>query len=808
MLQPSLYHFTGEVTITADITHTTNTITLHGKHLIIINAWITKHNIIEIRYDPALEFIHLITETDISIGPIIFGITYQGVINTDLKGLYRSHFKNNWVLATQFESIYARQMFPCFDEPEFKATFDMVLNVHPTLDVFSNMSIKSRIHLNKNLDEVVFETTPVMSTYTLAVVIGVYQSITSSERNFSLVVPPGDEGATPFGLEVAVRSVSKYEELLNMDYTLAKLDLIAIPESGAGAMENWGLVTFNQSALLYYKQYSTEDDKYYVASTIAHELAHQFFGNLCTMAWWNNTWLNEGIATYFEYIGVDVCIPEWKIWDTFCVNVQQSALDLDCFVSTHPLDNPIRSNNDIEEMFDLVTYNKGGAILYMVVDIIGEDNLYQGLHTYLTNCEFGTSTSQMLWEDIDHYSIPLETIMRDWTLQPGFPVISVQTYPGGIKLRQQRYLPYFEGSSDQLWWISTIIKCNNGDEIPILFNTRESEFIGINSDWYKVNYGQITFTRVNYPIDMWYKLANATLPVTDRAGILNDILTFSLDGMVPVDTALEITHRLLSHEYEYVMWASALDLLYRLDALFTEHHGARYFENYMRSLLGNINTWIWNPPVTHNQKVLQPILLSIALYFNEPHISDICTELFKRWMQTPDSLPREIQDPIFEHGIRIHIAFEMVYDRYLREDNVIQKQHYLYALTASTSKEHLQWLLNASLDPEIIKTQDRVSVVSLIASNPVGRRLAWEFVKQHWDIFNTRGQQIRNLIDACTRNFHTYDDYNNVKEFFNTHTTVAPHAVKRALERIHYNIMWRSIHIETATHWLQKFYNS
>jgi aminopeptidase N len=331
--------FRGMVDISVQLLKPTAKITLSAVSLDVIQATVNGYQA-AVTYTPELEQLHLKLDKKLAKGPAIISIDYIGRITEDLKGLYLSsyrdsHNQEHFVLATQFESTFARRALPCFDEPGFKASFTLSVEIDAGLEAYSNMPIQ-KIARRRDKRVVAFEPTPPMPSYDLALVIGEYQALTMDR--FSVVAPPGNLKESEFGLHVAITSISTYERLLGVDYSLPKLDLIAVPESGSGAMENWGLVTFSRSALLEYPNSSTAD-KFYAADTIAHELAHQFFGNLCTTKWWDTTWLNEGIATYFEYIGLDAALPEWKVWQTFINRVQQAALEADSLQASTPLNN-------------------------------------------------------------------------------------------------------------------------------------------------------------------------------------------------------------------------------------------------------------------------------------------------------------------------------------------------------------------------------------------------------------------------------------------------------------------------------------
>jgi len=833
----------GIINIKAEVKEHTNYIVLHGVNIkigraIIITAKNKSNEIPQISYDTEPEYIYLICKNNFDLGEILIYIEYEGMIYDDLFGCYKSSYidKNHnkhWVLATQFESTYARRVFPCFDEPQFKATISLTLDINNKLTAFSNMPQKQRNKINNEIDRIVFQTSPKMSTYTFAFVIGEYNSLIALDKPYAVVAPPGNADASQFGLHVGVKSMEAYEDILGIKYSLPKLDLIMVPESAAGAMENWGLVTFRPAALLTYTDYSAETDKDYVAAVVSHELAHQFFGNLCTTKWWNTIWLNEGIATYFEYLGIDRAFPTWKIWDTFIFKAQQTAMYEDKFIWSHPLNNPVSSNAEIDEMFDTITYDKGGSILYMIADIVGLEVLYQGLHNYLTQCAYGNGTPSMLWNNIETIAKrPISELMKSWTDQAGFPLITVEEYQNGIILKQERYLTSLcEYENNQRWWISLRIGCSNGSQKRVEFCSEKSDFIPIDTKWYKINYNQHGFMRVNYPIETWMRIIESeNLTLRDRAGLVNDALSLSLDAKLPIDVALYVAQRILSNEDEYVVWMSALGPLYKLSRLLKGNGCEKYFAKYMVDLIYPTFTRLWNSFIElpelmslqdinygyqnnnaehyccrldHSQRLLISKLMTAGIYFKDPRTNEICGNLFRQWLNDPQSIPIDLQGPIFQNAVKNMGAYNDIFQLYMEEINVIQKKRYLNALTYSDSSEELNELLEAILDRSKVESQNRMHLIINVGLN--NSKLTWEFIKKHWDVLNIRGQAIQHLVEVIIVTFHTEAEYNDAQEFFENHPSLAKLSMKRALETISHNIKWRSLYLHQACNWLKQY---
>jgi aminopeptidase N len=289
-------------------------------------------------------------------------------------------------------------------------------------------------------------------------------------------------------------------------------------------------------------------------------------------------------------------------------------------------------------------------------------------------------------------------------------------------------------------------------------------------------------------------MAYAKLPVQDRGGLVNDLLTLALSEKVSIELALELTHTLLIHEKASTVWMSAVEPLYSLGDLFFGHHHWKQYKKYVHSLISNLDDWIWT----------NPNLLNLAIFFNEPTISSKLTKLFQQGM---DSVPPNLQAAVLNNAIIVSDGdvYDQIYQHYLSELNPIQKRRYLMALTNTSSEKNLTHLLTISLDPKLVHVNDRILVIIGISQNPFGQSLAWEFVKHHWSFFNVRGQAIRDLIEEITMNFNTLEKYNDVATFFKHHENVARFTVARSLERIRYNIHWRKKNIDRAYAWLKKF---
>ena len=416
----------------------------------------------------------------------------------------------NLVVVTQFEATDARRCFPCFDEPNLKATFQVTINADQGLTALSNMPVigEGEVKVNgKTKKQYVFDTTPIMSTYLLAMAVGEFDYIQSK------AVPKSPKGAKPidvrvftlkgqsnqgqFGLDVAVKTLEFFSSYFDIAYPLPKMDLIAIPDFSAGAMENWGLVTYREIYLLYDEKTTSSSVKQRIAYVVGHELAHQWFGNLVTMDWWSELWLNEGFATFVGWMAVDNLFPEWKVWTQFVTNDYSHGLALDCLRSSHriffkfnhlAIEVEVQSPSEINQIFDAISYSKGASVIRMLNSFLGQETFMNGVRLYLKKHAYSNATTLDLWSSLKEASgIDVATLMFTWTRKMGYPMVTVvcEQYDSSQKtmtltLRQQRYLKSgdlspAEESESPIWWIPIGVVTNMSPKKPLSLILTEKE---------------------------------------------------------------------------------------------------------------------------------------------------------------------------------------------------------------------------------------------------------------------------------------------------------------------------------------------
>ena len=465
-------------------------------------------------------------------------IEYQGWINEKMAGFYRSSFKDNdstrFIAVTQFQESDARRAFPCMDHPSEKAVFDVEMIVDADLTALSNSPAASEEMLADGKKRVRFKRTPPMSTYLLFFGIGAFHiQADEIDPRVRSVTLPGRDQYYKFGLEFGRKALQFCENYYRIPYVLDKMDLIAVPDFAFGAMENWGAITFRENLILHYPEATSRSGEMSICNVIAHEIAHQWFGNLVTPSDWKYLWLNESFATYFAYGVVDHYHPEWQIWDQFLLGQTAPAMNRDGLTDTCAIEIPGGEHVVINTSTAPIIYSKGSSILRLVTEYIGPEDMRRGLHHYLKTFEYANAASHDLWEALEDISgKPVIALMKSWIEQSGHPIVYARREGRMLTLTQNR-LTYLENTSDQTWLIPVTISAYGKTGAPrlisILLEDKSVQVdLGTATEAYKINAGQTGFYRVAYrtPEDLaaiGRRVAEKALSPVDRWGLQNDL---------------------------------------------------------------------------------------------------------------------------------------------------------------------------------------------------------------------------------------------------------------------------------------------
>jgi puromycin-sensitive aminopeptidase len=831
--------FSGEVEIELDVQRSTRRIVLHSAELHIRTVECTQGEaarrperilIDERRETATFEFAE-----DFEKGPAVLRILYAGQLNDRMCGFYRSEAlldgKKRILAVTQFEATDARRAFPCWDEPALKAGFEVRLVIPPDRKAISNMPVVEEGLTAEGRTVVRFAETPVMSTYLLAFVVGDFDFLEARTKEgvqVRVYTPVGKREQGRFALEVAARALSFFQGYFDVPYPLPKMDLIAIPDFAAGAMENWGAVTYRETAILVDPEHSSAATRQRVAMVVAHELAHQWFGNLVTMQWWTHLWLNEGFASYLQYLAVDRLFPDWDVWTQFVSNEYGRALKLDCLVHSHPIEVEVKDPAEISEIFDAISYSKGAAVIRMLAALLGEEALRRGLHLYLTRHSYGNATTEDLWRAFSEASgRPVKEIMDTWTRQTGYPVISldaVAAEPGSQTLRQSRFLSLgsseANASEESLWCVPVSIRTEGSSSFSHFLLQRRDARLDCPLEppqWIKLNVGQTGFYRVSYPQVLWKRLFPAvfsgTLPPADRLGLQSDAFALARAGFCPTAQVLDLLMAYRA-ETDYTVWADLSSNLTEWSLLACDEPFYGHFAAFARFLYRPIAArlgWDSKPGEGHLDTLLRGLVIEQLGHFQDASILSEARRRFETFRSSGEGLPPDQRFPVYRMVVESAPAeaYEQVLAVFRRTDLNEEKVRCLRALGYAPEKALIQRTLEFSLSPEV-RPQDAVFVLGSVGSNPMGREAAWAFLRERWSEFQQRygkgGFLIARLIASTTQNFVTEEKAREVHSFFLAHPApAAERTIQQAVERIRSNRFWLDRDRESIRRWLEDF---
>jgi len=799
MLKPDLekFIFEGEETIYLSLEKSTKQITLHSAEIEIETAeYIHKKNEswpAKISYDLKMETATFTFPKNLEKGKGELKLKFKGILNDKMRGFYKSKYthegKEKHLATTQFESTDARRAFPCFDEPAQKAIFDVTLMISKGTKAISN-TIESNISEHESGYQVVeFAPTPKMSTYLLAFIVGDFEYIedkTKDNVSVRVFTTPGKKKEAEFALEMAVKCLEFYNNYFGIDYPLPVLDMIAIPDFAAGAMENWGAVTYRESTLLIDEERSSTGNKQWVAMVIAHELAHQWFGNLVTMEWWTHLWLNEGFASFIEYLAIDHIFPEWDIWTQFVSTEMADAFSLDALNNTHPIEVEVGHPAEISEIFDRVSYSKGATVLRMLWKYLGEKDFQKGLQHYLKKHAYGNAQTEDLWRALEEVSgKPVGKVMKNWTSLPGYPLMTVVDQGKNLKLTQSRFFS------------SPISKKQSKDttnwSIPLNTNLMDKKSITIPNEGAKLNAEEVSLVRVDYPHEYLKKLESkiSELSAADRLGLIRDSFDLAQSGNSLTTLALELAISYVREE-DYTVWSSLTGHLSQLDSLLAFESFYNEFKAYGRDIYKNIVSKMgWEKK--KNEKHTDGLLRGMVLYklgsYGDKETIKKAQQLFKKGNIDPD-LRGVVYNLVAQNGGAKE--FNTLVKMYKTEENQQEKDRVGRSLGLFSSKSLLSKALDFAISKHV-RFQNTLGIISSVWSNPYGRYLAWEFVKSNWKLLKERyaGGHYFTKVFGPAGDFTKVSDARDIEAFVKKNPTPeAKRTIAQALEQIYSNVEW------------------
>jgi aminopeptidase N len=766
--------FSGTVIISGD--STSESISLHSKGLTIQSATIDNQPA-DVSFG---EFDELrLSQPNLENGNHTIHINFSGNITDAMHGLYPCYFTHDGVkkqlFATQFESHHAREVFPCVDEPAAKAEYDLTLVTRTGIAVLGNMPVKSEEENGDSLTTT-FEETPRMSSYLLAFVIGELHKKTARTKSGVEVniwaTPAQNENTLDFALDIATRSIDFYDEYFGVKYPLPKSDHVALPDFSSGAMENWGLITYRESCLLADPELTPESSRRFIATVISHELSHQWFGNLVTMNWWNDLWLNESFANMMEYVAIDALHPEWRMWEDFATNEVTAALRRDSLDGVQSVQADVNHPDEISTLFDpAIVYAKGGRLLVMVRKLIGEEAFRAGLKSYFEKFAYKNTVGNDLWQELESASgQPIVNLMNAWISQPGLPVVSVSNSHDAAILSQERFFIGEHQPSDALWPIPLF--ANQPLDVKIL-NQKEAT-ISIEKPL-QLNCGLSAHFVTKYDESTReYLLKNITeLPTLDKICILQDATILARAGFENSASLLPLALSLKTETNEKV-FGMAAGALTELRKFVDDNDAARdslkkISGEFARATFEELD-WDEKDGESDDDRERRTTALSLMMYSEDKEVLNEAKTRFDN--NKLEDLPTEIRALIISANVRHFETPEMIENLFAAYKNTPSndlQNDIAIGLTSTKNLETAEKILANIKDSDIIRPQDASRWFVYLIRTRENRQIAWNWLKENWAwVEGTFGEDksYDDFIRYAATALLTPNELNDFRQFF------------------------------------------
>ena len=820
--------FDGDETLSIRVLKPTSEITLNAVDITFEDVTITSGGATQkatVRPEKEKEMVVLSVEKPLAAGAATIHITYTGILNDEMRGLYLGKDdQGRKYAATQFEATDARRAFPSFDEPDYKATFDITAIADKGLVAISNQKIASDTAGPGDKHTVRFATTARMSSYLAALVVGNFEYIEGEADGIPIRVyaTPGKKEMGKFSLEVAEHVLGYYDKYFGIKYPYGKLDLIGLPDFSAGAMENTGCITFREVILLIDEQHGSIGLKKEIASVVAHEMAHQWFGDLVTMKWWDDIWLNEGFATWMSSKPIEAWKPAWN-FNLDDVSDAAGTLNTDSLANTRPIHQAAETPAQIQELFDGIAYGKAAAVLRMLESYLGEETFRAGVNAYLKQHQYANATADDFWEAQAKTSKkPVDKIMPTFVKQAGVPIINVKSQCSAgsttVALDQQRYYvdrAKFEAPSDQIWQVPLCLKSSaNGKSAPkceLLTGKQATFTLPGCSTWVLANAGATGYYRVGYQPEAVRALAEdaeTALTPAERIAVQSDIWASVRVGREPVGDYLALAQGLGADRNRAVME----DLFERLDYigryLVNENDQESYrawLRQYLEPILKDVG-WDPKPGETDEQKTLRSLVFNALGYdARDPEVLAAARKLADQALDNPASVDRQLASGAL--ALAALNGDQALYARVMTalKNPKSPEEYYMYFFTLPQFDDPKlqERTLEFAISPDV-RSQDALQLVTGVMRNPAGEKLAWDFVQQHWPAIEKAGGPFASArVVGSTSAFCDTQMRDRVAEFFTAHKVeAAERTYKQSIERINNCVDLKSQQQPQLASWL------
>ncbi|TRX97828.1 hypothetical protein FHL15_001038 [Xylaria flabelliformis] len=805
-LEPDFEKFTfeGKVVIDFDVQEETRSISLHTIEIDIHSAHIKSGDTVvtsssSITYDESTQVSKIELKDAVPTGKTQLEIKFTGQLNDSMAGFYRSTYKkpdgSEGILATtQMEANDCRRAFPCFDEPLHKAKFTVTLIADKHLTCLSNMDVASETEVRSETSgttkkAVTFNPTPLMSTYLVAFIIGELNYIETQDFRVPIRVyapPSSNIEHGRFSLELAARTLAYYEKIFGADFPLPKMDMVAIPDFAAGAMENWGLITYRVVDLMLDEKASGAAMKERVAEVVQHELAHQWFGNLVTMDWWEGLWLNEGFATLMSWLSCNHFYPEWRVWENYVADNLQSALGLDSLRSSHPIEVPVKRASEVDQIFDAISYSKGSCVLRMISTYLGEDIFLEGVRRYIKKHAYGNTQTDDLWAALEDASgKPVREIMSIWTKNVGFPVVQVteNTAENTIHVKQNRFLRTGDTRPEEdkvLYPVFLGLRTKTGVDESLTLSEREGVYKLPDLDFFKLNANHTSIYRTSYSQERLTKLGEAAkegkLTVEDRAGMIADAGALAVSGYQKTSGVLNLLKGFDTEE-SFVVWSEIIARVATVQAawIFEDQAIKDGLEAFVKDLVSERAHklgWQFSDNDGHVEQQFKAMLFGAAGMAGDGEIIAAAKAMFAKYKAgDKSSIHPNIRGSVFgmalKHGGKEE--YDAILDIFRGSNNTDERNTALRCIGRAKDPELIRRTLELTLSNEV-KSQDIYLPTSGLRSHAEGTEALFSWLTEKWpEIYKRLSGNppiLGSMVTICTSSFAKPEQLERVERFF------------------------------------------
>ena len=719
---------------------------------------------LEATLDPDRERVSFTDGATIPAGAHTLSVRFTGALNDRLVGFYRSTFTDpngvaRTLATTQFEATHARQAFPCWDEPQFKATFGVTLVVDADHMAVSNAAVVAEEPTDDGRRTVTFADTMVMSTYLVAFVVGPLEATAPVDVDgvpVRVVHGPGQTHLTHYAIDVAAAALRFFTDYYGIPYPGDKIDLVAVPDFAFGAMENLGCVTFREALLLVDPESATKAELQNVTDVINHELAHMWFGDLVTMKWWNGIWLNEAFATFMEVSATDAHRPEWTRWDSFA-RERSGAFGVDSLASTRPIEFPVVSPDDAEAMFDVLTYEKGAAVVRMLEQFLGEESFRGGIRRYLDTYRYGNTETTDLWDAIEAVTDqPARRIMDSWIFQGGHPVVTAAVSPDATTVRLDQRpsrfaAPRDDGGDDPTWVVPVTVRAVStaGDEVRlrVLLDGPSTDLdldSPIRPDTLVVNESAAGFYRVGFDAQQARRAATtagSSRSTAERFAFLDDTWTQVVRGDLDAVTYLSLLESFVD-ETETVVWHRIVAGLGALDRLVDDVTRPALVERTRALLRPALEAIGPDPRIDDDDLTLERrglLVGALGTLAEDPATIERASTLHARYLDDHASVDPSLVSAAL-NVVAAHAdtsTYDLLVERFRTADGPQEMLRYLYALTAPDDAELTARTRELTLTDRV-RTQNAPYVLGRLLAHRTDGPATWAFVRTRWDDITDR----------------------------------------------------------------------